>query len=402
MRQSKTIPFLICILSVALVISATDIYLPGFPLLVDHFETSGDRVQMTVGVYMFVLAVMSLVFGPLVDVFGRRPILLIGYILFVVGGLLCGFSRNIEALIIARAFQGLGASAVSVIVLVVIQDLYGREEAAKKFAQAGMVIVFAPVIGQILGGYLIEYLGWSSCFFFMAVLGGMLWGASYGLLPETRGAETKAPQSFAQVLKNYHYVFTHRRAMAVFLTMPLLFCGFWIFRTITPLLFIAHKGVPVTHYGYYMMGIFAANFMGGWYTQKVVKKMGMDSVIQQGLFLALLSAVLLIGAAMLGWDRPLVLIFCMFPYAASISLTISTSFSKGAAYFTGIGGATSATFTSLRMGAAALGGFLGGVLDDDSVYELGFALLGCAVIASGMVFYVLKKEKIGKKSFFEQ
>ena len=158
---------------------------PALPLLVAAFADSPAHVQLVVSLYLGGIAAGQLVYGPVSDRFGRRPVLLAGLAAFLVGTALCGAAWSLPALIAGRILQALGACAGIVLSRAMIRDVYEREAAARGLALVMMTMTLAPAISPAIGAYLAEWLGWRAVFAVQGVLGGVVLVATVIRLGET-------------------------------------------------------------------------------------------------------------------------------------------------------------------------------------------------------------------------
>src|SRR4029453_9721762 len=154
-----------------------NILVPAIPGLVARFAADPAQVQLTVSLYLVGLAVAQLVFGPLSDRFGRRPVLLAGLALAALASSAAIFAASIANLIMARVAQSLGASTGQTIGRAIIRDLYDREHAASMIGLLTSVVVLMPMVAPLIGGTLDTFFGWGSIFVFAAPLAftGFAW-----------------------------------------------------------------------------------------------------------------------------------------------------------------------------------------------------------------------------------
>ena len=145
-----------------------NILVPAIPSLVAKFAADPASVQLTVSLYLLGLAVAQLVFGPLSDRFGRRPVVLAGLALATVASTAAIFAASIAALIVARVAQSLGASTGQTIGRAIIRDLYDREHAASMIGLVTSVVVLMPMAAPLIGGVLDTLFGWGAIFVFTA------------------------------------------------------------------------------------------------------------------------------------------------------------------------------------------------------------------------------------------
>ena len=163
-----------------------NILVPAIPSLVAKFATDPANVQLTVSLYIMGLAVAQLVFGPLSDRFGRRPVVLAGMALASVASTWAIFAGGIATLVASRVLQSLGASTGQTIGRAIIRDLYERERAASMIGLVTSVVVLMPMLAPLIGGVLDTLLGWEAIFVFSAAVTGLVFMWAVIALPETR------------------------------------------------------------------------------------------------------------------------------------------------------------------------------------------------------------------------
>jgi len=169
----------------ALAFCALHMVVPALPLLVAVFTDTPAHVQLVVSLYLAGIGAGQLVYGPVSDRFGRRPVLLAGLAAFLVGTALCGAAWSLPALIAGRVLQALGACAGIVLSRAMIRDVYDREAAARGLALVMMAMTLAPAISPALGAYIAEWFGWRAVFAVLGGLGGVVLVATVIRLGET-------------------------------------------------------------------------------------------------------------------------------------------------------------------------------------------------------------------------
>jgi DHA1 family bicyclomycin/chloramphenicol resistance-like MFS transporter len=169
----------------ALAFCGLHMVVPALPLLVAVFADTPAHVQLVVSLYLAGIGAGQLVYGPVSDRFGRRPVLLAGLAAFLVGTALCGAAWSLPALIAGRVLQALGACAGIVLSRAMIRDVYEREAAARGLALVMMAMTLAPAISPALGAYLAEWFGWRAIFAVLGGLGGVVLIATVIRLGET-------------------------------------------------------------------------------------------------------------------------------------------------------------------------------------------------------------------------
>src|SRR5215813_9387910 len=164
---------------------STDLYLPSLPGLARYFDVSVADAQLTLSSFLIGLATAQLIYGPLSDRFGRRPVLLIGLAIYVIASIVCMLSPSVPVLVVARFVQAVGACVGPVLGRAIVRDVHGREGAARVLAYMSAAMALAPAIGPILGGFLEEWFGWRINFLVLVLFGSSGLFMAWQILPET-------------------------------------------------------------------------------------------------------------------------------------------------------------------------------------------------------------------------
>ena len=181
----------------------TDMYLPSLPAMADYFSASLPMVQMGLTTSMIGLALGQIFFGPLSDKYGRRPLLLVSMLLFIVSTLFCLFAPDIYSFVTLRLIQGIAGAGGIVISRSVATDCYGGKELAKAFAMISAVNGLAPILAPVGGGVMLKFTNWLGIFVFLLFLGVLLLLLCLRLkepLPPERRIDVPAFSSFRTFL----------------------------------------------------------------------------------------------------------------------------------------------------------------------------------------------------------
>lgn len=214
MTANKTInkTFLIILLGVLAAIGpfTIDMYLPGFTQIANEFNTDVKKVAFTLTSYFIGIAIGQLIYGPLVDKYGRKKPLLFGLGLYAVAALGCGFSYNIESLIAMRLLQALGGCVGMVASNAIISDVYPKEKRAKAFSMIMLVMGVAPVIAPTVGSIFMEIGSWHYIFFFLAVFALFVFSLILSFLPETSQYMHSNKLVVKDIAKNYWIILKNK------------------------------------------------------------------------------------------------------------------------------------------------------------------------------------------------
>lgn len=212
--REKWIPVIYSCLLIAVGQTGMSLLLPALPAMHQDLNISSQMTQWLVSAYLLGFGPSQLFYGPLSDIYGRRPVLLSGLMVAVLGILLSLFAHHSAAMIIlGRVLQGIGAGCASVIARVSLRDRYEGAHLRQAMAYFGIVMAFVPTITPLAGGFLTTHFGWVSIFFTMAGYLGLLWILLFYRFEETHAAEAADERAhvsdfvhqYWQLLKSDHF-----------------------------------------------------------------------------------------------------------------------------------------------------------------------------------------------------
>lgn len=167
---AKGLVVFIALLS-AFVPLSTDLYLPALPGMSAYFGAPPERINLTLTAFLVFYALGTLVWGPLSDRFGRKPILISGSALYVVSSALCAFTWNVDGLILCRIFQAIGGSAAGVVATAIVKDVYSGRKRESTLAIVQSMVLISPAVAPIIGAFLLKFLSWRGVFWSLAGIG---------------------------------------------------------------------------------------------------------------------------------------------------------------------------------------------------------------------------------------
>jgi MFS transporter, DHA1 family, multidrug resistance protein len=220
-----------------------DLYLPAFPAIAREFAASPIAMQQTLSAYLFAYAFMMLWHGALSDALGRRPIIIVGLAIYAFATLGCAIAGNIETLWLFRAAQGVSAGTGLVVGRAIIRDRFHGAEAQRLMAHVTLIFSIAPAIAPIIGGALLNTLGWRAVFWVLLlwVLGMLYWSAK--ALPETLGGAHRQPLRPRPLFRNYTRVLAKPEFMLLTLIPTLNFAAIFIYIAAAPAFLVDLLGV---------------------------------------------------------------------------------------------------------------------------------------------------------------
>jgi MFS transporter, DHA1 family, multidrug resistance protein len=279
-----------------------NILAPAIPTLVVKFATEPANVQLTISLYLMGLAVAQLVFGPLSDRFGRRPVVLSGLALASVASTAAIFAGSIVSLVLWRVLQSLGASTGQTIGRAIIRDIYDRERAASMIGLVTSVVVLMPMLAPLLGGILDTLFGWRSIFVFSAALTGFVFLWTAIALPETRKPDSRPGEN--RFRSDLGALATSPRFFGYALCAGLGSAPFFSLLGGAPHVVVNMLGRNSAEYGIWFFlpsfGFMAGNFA----VSRLAMRLGLSGLIWRGIGLSILGCLLatLSYVAFPGWE----------------------------------------------------------------------------------------------------
>ena len=386
MNKSATAPGVFVIGAVLTLLVAanpvsTDTLAPGVPALRDFFGVSTSSANLVFSTYVFAFGFMQLVYGPIADRFGRRPVLLIAMSLYCVATVLCALAPTFETLLCARALQGAAAAAAPALARAVIRDLYGVDGSRKVMSYVmsafGIFAIGAPAIG----GLLVVWKGWQASFFFCAVYALVTIAAVFVYLKETR--PESAPTSFKLSTMFALYVrLTPNPQFALnCITNLLMYSAMFVWLSGSMLVIVDGYGIR-PDIGGLLFAFGSAGFMAGAAVAgRLGTRLGPHKLIISGSAIAIVAAamIVLLGYMQIrtGLAVALPALFWMFGHG----LHYPQSMAAAVAPFPENAGAASSLIGFYQTTAGAIAAVAIGALHDGSAIPFGGLMLGLSVAA---------------------
>lgn len=283
---------------------AVDMYLPSFPAIGREFGASQIALQQTLSVYMFAFAFMMLWHGALSDALGRRPIVLAGLAVFALGTLGCAIAGNIQSLWLFRGLQGLSAGAGLVVGRAIIRDRFSGPEAQRMMSQMILVFGIGPALAPIVGGALLNTLGWRSIFWAMLAWTVVMLLLCIRTLPETLPPAHRHPLHPRALWRNYRAVVSQPNFTLLALVPALNFCAFFLYIAAAPAFLVDLLGVSTWGFAWLFVPMIAGIMIGAWISGQLAGRISPLRQIRAGY--ALLAVAVLANLAICAFAPPYV------------------------------------------------------------------------------------------------
>ncbi|MDH3738963.1 MAG: multidrug effflux MFS transporter [Alphaproteobacteria bacterium] len=279
------------------------ILLPVLPEIERTFARGSGISQLTLSLGLVAMAVSTIAYGPAADRFGRKPVLLFGLAIFVIGSVLCFWSPNIEVLIFGRIVQAAGGAAGMVVSRAIVRDVYGREESARIIGYMMSMIILAPIFAPLIGAFLTEYFGWQSVFIFTTVVGFV--ALAFTLFGYREAPRTTAGGSLFREMVTAFPILLKNPAFLAYTGYASFGVGlFMTFSGGLPFLMVNLFERPPSEFGLFIMLIMTGFFTGTVLSTRLTPKMGIENMIRLASGTSFLIGLSIPVLLMLGYVSP--------------------------------------------------------------------------------------------------
>ena len=327
MNNKDTSLALTILLGILVALSAlgTDLWVPALPDAAASFSAPVSATQFTLTTFFIGLAIGQLVWGPLSDRYGRRPVLITALVAMLVITAAAPFAHSIGALALLRLAQGITMSGGVVVARSIVRDLHAHEQAARLLARMMVVFSIVPIGAPVLGALLTSSFGWRAVFWaFAAIAAALLLAVSRGLR-ETAPAERRSahPSEIARTLGG---ILAQRRFVSPLLLF--LSCQAGILSWVASSSFtLTHAGVSIGAYGWMFAGVMLGQIFGAWAASRFVMRLGSARLLRVGAWLVLYGGL---GVAGLSWGgathwTSLVVPYCVLLFGTALIIPSATS-----------------------------------------------------------------------------
>lgn len=241
---------------------STDMYLPALPSIQEQWGISLASVNLSLVMFLFFSSFFMLIYGPLSDKFGRKPVLIGGVGMYVVGCLLCALSTDIWFLVAARIVQAAGAASASALSMALAKDLYTGTERQKVLAYIGVIVPLCPMIAPMMGSLMLEYLSWEWIFICQGILASL---AFYGTIVFKEPEFEKTSGGVWSVMTRYLVILKNVKFTIYCFSFSLVSIGFFSFLAGSADIYIRTFGLSEQQYAMFF-GFNALGFMTGSFT----------------------------------------------------------------------------------------------------------------------------------------
>lgn len=380
--------FLMCVLGGVEV----DLFVPSFPELQHDFFLSPFGVEMLLSANLISYCVSCFLLGALSDQFGRRPIIIAGLIIFIIGSILCAFAPFYSFLIVGRIMQGIGVAAPATLSILIVADLYTVKKTQHIMGIMNGLITLSMAAAPVIGCYITMHYHWQGNFITLLLLGIACFIMAVLYLPKhklTRKKETLSLSAFIPIFRN-------KELITIIIATVFVCAAYWIFIGIAPVLYMKNLGISLKDFGYYQ-GFLAVIFgtislLSG----TIIEKFGQQLALKISLLICLLGSLILTTLTVNNCSDPVVITATMAIFSAGVIMPVNILYPLALSIFPEAKGRVTALWQSSRLIITAIGLQTAGYFYNGSFQIIGIILLSCFVIAfTALTIILINKAKYG-------
>ena len=367
-----------------------DMYLPGFKSIANDFNTTMSIVGFSLTSYFIGYSFGQLLYGPLLDRFGRKIPLIGGLILYSISTLLCALSPNITSLIVSRFFLSIGGCSGVVASRAIVRDIFDLKESAKFFSSLTLVMGLAPIIAPLFGSLLTVYFGWRYIFIFLFFFTIILLLSILFLLHNVKGKNYQVALNANTIYNSYLKIFKNPTFIAFGLAGSVSYASLFAYISGSPFVYMKVFGLSELHYSW-AFGINALGLIIGsqtnryWLKRTDSKKVTTTSLI----ILVSIAIILFIGIALEIFPAILSMIF-IFLFIFLLGIVNPNTMALALSPFESTAGSASALMGSIQMIVSAI--ISAFVSSGGSALSMVSGMLFCSF--SGLFIVIIFSKKI--------
>jgi MFS transporter, DHA1 family, multidrug resistance protein len=355
-----------------------DMYLPGFPAIAADLHSTVAHISLSLSSFFIGISAGQLLYGPLLDRFGRKLPLYFGLSLYIIASIGCAFAATADSLIWLRLFQALGGCVGMVASRALVRDLFPVEENAKVFSLLMLVVGVSPIIAPTLGGYVTAALGWKYVFFVLTFMGVFNLVAVHFFLPEGREADKTFSLAPPVILRRFSDVLREPQFYTYALTGSIAAAGLYAYISGSPYVFMEIFHVSEKQYGW-IFALIALGLIGSSQVNSVLlKNFSSQQIIKVAMICQTVTGLLLFSLTYFHLLEVFSTIFLIFIFLCCQGFTFPNTSALSLAPFSKSAGSASAMLGGIQMAIGASTSALVSLLSNHTALPMTGVMAGCA------------------------
>ncbi len=294
-----------------------DLFVPSFPELQSHFHLSSFLVESLLSVNFLGYCLSLFIVGSLADRYGRKPIILLGLLIFIIGSLFCLWAPSYSFLLAGRFLQGIGIASPAILSFLIIADSCSIKQQQFWMAMLNGTKNTAVAIAPVIGSYIALYFHWQGNFTALLLLGILVLMMTVLFIPYPSTSSGLPEHTETISFKGYIPLFQSSSLMLLMLNIIFMFVPYWIFVGMSPLLYIKDLHVSLAHFGYYQ-GVLALVFaLGSVLFGLIMHAFSQEKILGLASILYLISLVSISLVTLTNSFNPFLITIAFLPFIMS-------------------------------------------------------------------------------------
>jgi MFS transporter, DHA1 family, multidrug resistance protein len=358
-----------------------DMYLPAFPDIAKSLHTSVAQVMLSLSSFFIGISLGQLVYGPLLERFGRKKPLYVGLCIYLVASVGCSMAASVNALIVFRLLQATGSCAGLVASRAMVRDLFDTKENAKMFSALMLVVAVSPIIAPTLGGYITAVFGWRVVFGMLIAIDIAIFAGVYFLLPETKQPNPNFSLRAGAIFKNYVAIFKDPQFYTYTLTGAIAYAGLCAYISGSPNVFMEIFRVNEKQYGWIFALIALGIISSSQLNNIALKNNSSERIIKLALGFQSITGLIFAILALTGFSEMYSSIFLIFLFLGCQGFIFPNASALSLAPFPHNAGSASALMGAIQMSVGAAASALVSFLQNHTVLPMAGIMACCSITA---------------------
>lgn len=358
-----------------------DMYLPGFPAIGKELGVDPARVALSLSSFFVGISAGQLLYGPLLDRFGRKKPLYIGLILYVLSSIGCIYASSLNSLILLRFVQAIGSCAAAVASVAMVRDLFPVNENAKVFALLMLVVGTSPMIAPTVGSYVTSAFSWHAVFLVLGVIGALILLATIFWLPESYKPDTSMSLKPRPIINNFLQVISEPQFYTYCFAGAISFSGLFAYVSASPQVFMDIYQLSDKAYGW-IFAFLSIGLIGSSQVNSILlKRFTSQQIVPVALAAQTITGLIFVVCAWNNWLSLAGIIVLLFAFLCCLGFINPNTAALSLAPFTKNAGSASSLMGAIQMGIGSLASTVVSLYNTHTATPMAVTMFGSSLVA---------------------
>jgi MFS transporter, DHA1 family, multidrug resistance protein len=358
-----------------------DMYLPAFKMIAEEFDTTISSVALSMASYFVGMSLGQLLYGPLLDRYGRKKPLYFGLIVYIVASVACIMSTSVDQLIAFRAIQAIGGCAAGVAAFSIVRDIFPVKDIAKVFSSFMLVISASPIIAPSAGGLASAAWGWESVFVILIILTIIIVALVYFVLPLSNDGDSTYSLMPRDIIRSFADVFREPQFFTYAISGGIAFAGIFVFVSTSPFLYMKVYGLSEKQYSILFAVLVGGMIMISQSNRLLLRKYSSETLMAWAIPMQFVMSVVLLVIALLNMEGFYLQTSLLFLFLTTVGIILPNSSALSLAPFSTNTGTASSLLGMMQFGFGALASFVVSISITNSSLPMTVTMMICSSLA---------------------